>query len=657
MDKTPIKRLTLLLVILSFISSGQAQITAQQAILAMERGINLGNTLDAPNEGEWAGKAQEYYFEMYKEAGFKTVRIPITWGNHLSSTSPYAINATFLNRVEEIIDWGLERDLFVIINAHHDSWIKDDYAGQKARFDSLWVQISDRFKDKSEKLFFEILNEPHGAITAAQVDELNKRVLGIIRKTNPTRNVIYSGAGWSNSPDLLKAAIPDTADNYLMGYFHSYDPWAFAGESKGTWGTTSDIQAMKSKFDGVQTWSEQNNIPVLIGEFGAMYNCDYNSRMFYYATYVEQALAHGFAFTTWDDDGWFQVLKRKDAKWNDLKDILIHTSDSSITGLKLKTVDDTAIQLNWTNRANAELVQKIVIEKRLQNTNFVAIAELSQTSTTSYIDRNTTAFDYSYYRVVDVYSDDTIPSYPANIFRIGTYRAPYSDSIVTIPGIVEAENYDIGGELLTYHDIDFVNQGGVYRTDGVDIKKASAFYYVYNVELGEWLEYTINVAKAGKYNVTAYLGSIAGGGKMQLAFGSIKTPLITAPKTNSSTVLQPVTVAVDLQQGVQIMRLNIKAIPTFSIDKLEFSEYVSIADRSLNDLSIYPNPVSDKLEVCNSGLSIQNIRIFNSLGQLVITRNTNAEREIIDVSDLESGIYLIISEGNAGYSRANFIKQ
>ncbi len=657
MNKTATKKMTLLLILVALFINGQAQITAQQAIVAMERGINMGNTLDAPNEGEWAGKAQEYYFDMYKEAGFKTVRIPITWGNHLSSTSPYTINATFLNRVEEVVNWGLDRDLFVIINAHHDTWIKDDYVGQKARFDSLWVQISDRFKDKPEKLLFEILNEPHGAITVAQVDELNARVLGIIRKANPTRVVIYSGAGWSSSTDLKAAAIPNTDDPYLIGNYHSYDPWAFAGESTGIWGSTSDVNAMINQMDGVETWSQTHNIPVLIGEFGARRECDYNSRMFYYATYTEQALKHGFAFTVWDDDGWFQVLQRKNAKWNDLKDILIHTSDSSITALKLVTVDDTAIQISWTSRTNAELVEKIVIEKRMQNTNFTVITELNQTSTNTFIDRNTTAFDYSYYRVVDVYADDTIPSYPANLFRIGTYRTPFSDSAIAVPGIIEAENYDIGGELLTYHDIDFVNQGGTYRTDGVDIKKASAFYYVYNVEVGEWLEYTINVAKAGKYSITAYLGSTADGGKMQLAFGSIKSPLIAVPKTNSSVILQPVTVTVDLQQGLQIMRLTVKAIPTFSIDKLEFSEYVSVADQPLNDLRIFPNPVADLLELDISGQRIEKIQIFNSLGKLMITQKINAEKEIINVSNLKSGIYLIVAEGNTEYSRANFVKQ
>jgi len=656
-----LKQFTLILVMVILTTSANAQITAQQAIIDMGRGINMGNTLDAPQEGAWAGAAQEFYFDMYKDAGFKTIRIPITWDQHFGTTAPYTIDPTFLNRVEKIVDWGLSRGLFVIINAHHDDWIKNNYQTQKSRFDALWTQIADRFKNKSEKLLFEILNEPHGTITASQVDDLNARVLGIMRVTNPTRVVIYSGAGYANSPDLLNAAIPNKNDAYLMGYYHSYDPWSFAGESKGTWGTASDVQAMINKMKGVQTWSQQHNIPVLIGEFGAMFDCDYNSRMLYYATYTEQALAYGFAFTVWDDDGWFQILNRTKKTWGDQKDILIYTSDSSITNLKTQMVEDTAIQISWTNRAKTNLVEKVLIEKRTSNTAFTKVAELSPSSTI-YVDRDAVEGEFGYYRTLDVYTNgiDTIPSYPIRAIRPNTKRSAYSGTPIAIPGKIEAENFDIGGELLTYHDTEPANQGGAYRlNDGVDIEVRPNGYQVGYLEVGEWLEYTIDVAKAGNYLITAYMASQNGGGKIQLVFPNVTSQEITAPKTNDWTTLQTATTNVVLEQGVQIVRLKINSTPAFNIDKLVFSEstLASIIDNEVAGLTIFPNPTSQQLEINLAGQKIENVSFYNNTGQLILRKTIDARKAIIDVSGFKTGIYLTVIKSNNTFIKARFIKE
>ena len=135
-----------------------AQLSPQEAILSMQKGINLGNTLEPPLEGGWNNpKAQEYYFDLYKQAGFDCVRIPVRWDEHTQDSYPYNIDLSWLQRVEEVVDWGLQRGLFIVINAHHDDWIKQNYsnASYRARFDSIWSQISVRFRDKSEKLIFE----------------------------------------------------------------------------------------------------------------------------------------------------------------------------------------------------------------------------------------------------------------------------------------------------------------------------------------------------------------------------------------------------------------------------------------------------------------------------------------------------------------------
>jgi len=301
-----------------------AQITPEEAIAGMSRGINLGNTLEPPTEGAWNnGPAQETFFDAYLEAGFTNIRIPVRWDQHTANNAPFAIDETWMDRVEQVVDWGLARGFYITLNGHHEDWLKTNYSSLilRARYDAIWEQIVERFQNKSDKLLFEIINEPKG-MTRAQVDDLNQRILGIIRAKNPTRLVIYGGNEWANSEQLLTAAIPN--DDYIIGYYHAYDPWQFSGQGMGTWGTTNDYQRLTNKYQSIKNWSDANNIPIHHSEFGAVHSADYNSRMRIYAHNIEQCLINGFAFSVWDDGGDFGILNRGNNTWPALKDILIH---------------------------------------------------------------------------------------------------------------------------------------------------------------------------------------------------------------------------------------------------------------------------------------------------------------------------------------------
>ncbi|MEL6846223.1 MAG: glycoside hydrolase family 5 protein, partial [Bacteroidota bacterium] len=223
-----LKHYSLLLLFICASLGLAAQLSPQTAVAEMGRGINLGNTLEPPLEGAWNnGPAQESYFDAYLAAGFKNIRIPVRWDQHTGNAAPFTIDSTWMNRVEQVVDWGLSRGFYITLNGHHEDWLKNNYSNPtlRARYDSIWVQVAERFKNKSDSLLFEIINEPIG-MTVAEVDDLNQRILGIIRQTNPTRIVIYSGNRWSNSAELLNAAIPN--DNYIIGYYHAYDPWQFS---------------------------------------------------------------------------------------------------------------------------------------------------------------------------------------------------------------------------------------------------------------------------------------------------------------------------------------------------------------------------------------------------------------------------------------------
>ena len=357
-------RFTLLLAcaFLTTILPAQAQLTPHTAISEMGRGINLGNTLEPPFESAWNnGPAQEHYFDDYKAAGFATVRIPVRWDEHTADTAPFAVDAVWMDRVETVVDWALARDLYVILNAHHEDWLKQGYgnATLRDRFDSIWQQVAERFQGKSEKLLFEIINEPFG-MTREQVDDLNARILQIIRQTNPTRLVIYSGDEYSSAARMMAAAIPD--DDFVLAYFHAYDPWNFAGLGQQRWGTEADRAAVTDLFQEVADWSAASGIPVMISEFGAIRDTDFGDRMPFYAAYVEEAIKHGIAFQVWDDGGMFEVYNRDTRTWNEEKDILINVFPDGPTALEAEVVGDTLVALTWTNRSLA--ATSVIVERR-----------------------------------------------------------------------------------------------------------------------------------------------------------------------------------------------------------------------------------------------------------------------------------------------------
>jgi aryl-phospho-beta-D-glucosidase BglC (GH1 family) len=454
------------------VAATYAQIPPHEAITGMGRGINLGNTLDDYiNEGvTWPNVAQESFFEAYSQAGFTCVRIPITWNNHTDTAWPYTIKSSFLERVEEVMDWALDRDMWVIINAHHEDWLFEDPSIENFdRLDSIWSQVSTYFQHKSDSLLFEIINEPRDAnhvLTQQQVDDLNQRVLSIIRKTNPTRNAIIGGKEWSNKADLMAMRIPD--DKHLIGYFHAYDPWDFAGEGNGTWGSSADINLLSKEFAQVAQWSRDNDIPVLLGEFGARTRADFNSRMRWYAAYVETALINGFAYCVWDDNGWFQVLQRNSVTWAAPKDILVNYSEFCPNNIKLANYNGDSVALSWSNRIGTH--NKIVVERGSSSNIYFPIDTISADSEI-YIDTTVSPNSTYYYRVAAVLENgEKLLSYPQLIRTaaivtstgnggngICAYPHPFSEYLnVEFPACPGKSYklliYDINGALLFQDD-------------------------------------------------------------------------------------------------------------------------------------------------------------------------------------------------------------
>ena len=143
------------------------------------RGVNLGNALEAPKEGEWGMVLQEEYFRLIKEAGFDSVRIPIRWSTHAGQTPPYTIEPAFFERVDWAVNLAIQNDLQVVINMHHYEEIFTDPAAHQERFLALWEQIAAHYKDYPTSLVFEILNEPHDKLTKSLWNNLLVEALAV----------------------------------------------------------------------------------------------------------------------------------------------------------------------------------------------------------------------------------------------------------------------------------------------------------------------------------------------------------------------------------------------------------------------------------------------------------------------------------------------
>ncbi len=345
------KILLVLTIFFTFIQNDAlAQISAQDIVLKMGRGINLGNTLSAPIEGNWADPVKKSYFEDVANAGFKTVRIPIRFDKHTTalsevnytgnngeyagSISDYSIDKSYLDRIEEVISWALEYKLYAIIDVHGDKWFWESFKPNSEyyktgndlkaaidRFRAIWTAISQRFSDYPGQLLFEIMNEPYFAMDAEQVNQTNIDILKIIRKTNPTRNIIITGGGknsWETVMTIKQELL--NSDSFLIATFHYYKPNHFTKSSREgfddfEWGTDEDKAQIDLNFEAVANWSKSNNTPVLLGEFGADNEGGYNyykkkykgfggptkeSRERYYEYLANKAIDLGFCFTVWD---------------------------------------------------------------------------------------------------------------------------------------------------------------------------------------------------------------------------------------------------------------------------------------------------------------------------------------------------------------------
>ena len=315
------------------------------------RGINIGNTFEAPTETEWGNPWKPSYFRMISELGFNHVRVPIRWETteRGMASSPYTINPAFLERIQEVVDSALRYKLHPIVNMHHHDALFEDPTAQKERFLSQWYQIADHFKDYPDSLLFEVLNEPHGNLTPLMWNDYFGDALAEIRKTNATRMVLIGVAEYGGLGGLSDLALPE--DDNIILTVHYYNPFSFthqgaewvggSDEWLGTeWlDTEADRESVASEFSYAFQFSEANDIPIHVGEFGAYSKADLASRERWTTFLARWFEENGMSWAYWEFSAGFGIYNPTTQEYvPGLVDALLHNEMADATPVISKPV-------------------------------------------------------------------------------------------------------------------------------------------------------------------------------------------------------------------------------------------------------------------------------------------------------------------------------
>lgn len=278
--------------------------------MKIKKGINVGNTLDSPAEGDWGWVLEESHFDAIQNAGFDHVRVPIRWSSHASEIEPYMISGDFLDRIDWVIDCILKRGMTAVINMHHyDELFKEPHA-HKERFLGLWEQIAKRYKNYPENLFFEILNEPNNALTPQLWNDLHRQAIRCIRKSNPQRWLVIDTALWGSYKGLKYLTIPN--DKRLIVSFHFYvtpkfcfqgAPWTEKPYPVGIqWrGRFLEKYRIRKALNYSYKWSRQHNrVPLWNGEYCVHKWADMESRVRWTHFVTREAEKRGIANAIWN---------------------------------------------------------------------------------------------------------------------------------------------------------------------------------------------------------------------------------------------------------------------------------------------------------------------------------------------------------------------
>lgn len=319
---------------------------ALSAQVPFTKGVNLTTWFQAssPRQIQFS-KYTKKDFQNIQSLGCDVIRLPINLHAMTNGEPDYILDPLFLEFLDEVVDWTEELQLHLILDNHTFDPATNTDPNIGPVLVKVWTQMAEHYKDRSEYLYYEVLNEPHGIADIAWAN-IQESVINAIRTVDTGHYIVVGGAGWNSYNNLDE--LPVYADDKLIYTFHFYDPFIFThqgaswtdpsmvplggvpfpygsssmpatpNELKGTWlesamnsySSDGTVEKVKSLIDIAVDFKNQRNVPVFCGEFGVYIpNSNNNDRVFWYDVVRKYMEEKGVPWTMWDYQGGFGLFK------------------------------------------------------------------------------------------------------------------------------------------------------------------------------------------------------------------------------------------------------------------------------------------------------------------------------------------------------------
>ena len=512
-----------------------------------------------------------------------------------SATASQAnILITPLQELDLLVQKCQARGIYIMLDEH-----TGDTGGQQTpdpyvdpgqtNWENDWVTLVNRYKNDSCVVACDLHNEPHGiswATWAAEAQDCSNKILA----ADPTKLVVVEGIDHDTTNfytwwggDLYDAAadpVTPTVANRVVYSPHEYTTDVSGGQSYDNPSTAGYPGELNTWF--TRDWGYlaiNGTAPILVGEFGTQATTTPTQQwLTQICGYIE---TNGLSYTYWamnpnsgdtggllgDDNG-----VPNEADWNDiwpnklaaLESCEFTGGGSTVTPPAAPTAltatgGNTQVALSWTGSSGAGSYS-ILRGTTSGGEGSTPIA--TGIPGTSYTDTAVLNGTKYYYKVIAVNAGgSSSPSNEASATPTGPVDAPYGGTPAAVPGTVQAENYDTGGQGVAYNVTSINGTGNSYRTDGVDLEACTDTGGGYDLgwtAAGQWFNYTVNVATAGTYTITFRVASDTSGGSFHLqnASGTNITGSVSVPGTGGWQTWTNVTATATLAAGKQILQLD-----------------------------------------------------------------------------------------------------